>query len=144
FLKNLLAQGESGRVESFKILHSHPLGGRGGSHFPLIQKWGALIQNSKPPVLIVNAQEGKPGTGKDRYLLSHYPKTCATGLLSAAHLLRIQEIQIVVEPHFLNQAQRIGTLCTEMLQNFPLMPPVQMIAIAGPGSYIAGEETALL
>jgi len=52
------------------------LRGRGGAGFPAGVKWGFVPKVDKPKYLCVNADEGEPGTFKDRFIMSHNPTFC--------------------------------------------------------------------
>src|SRR3989338_4607004 len=61
------------------------LRGLGGAGFPCGMKWSFVPQNTgKPVYLVVNIDEGEPGTFKDKYILSHAPHLLLEGILIAA------------------------------------------------------------
>src|SRR5262249_20266949 len=65
------------------------LRGLGGAGFPTGAKWSFIPKNHTGPVyLVVNADEGEPGTFKDRYLLERDPHALIEGMLIAARAIR--------------------------------------------------------
>src|SRR5437867_8099713 len=65
------------------------LRGLGGAGFPTGMKWSFVPKNHTGPVyLVINADEGEPGTFKDRYLLERDPHALIEGMLIAARAIR--------------------------------------------------------
>ena len=60
------------------------LRGRGGAGFPTGMKWSFIPKVDKPKYLLCNADEGEPGTFKDRVLLEEFPHTMIEGMIIAA------------------------------------------------------------
>jgi NADH-quinone oxidoreductase subunit F len=112
-----------GREKVLKILEKKGLVGRGGAGFPTAKKWGmALSVKSKTRYLICNADEGEPGTFKDKFILKNNPKT----LRGEYDYLREdfeKEIQEVLEKSNMR---------------------VSIEIVRGAGAYICGEETAII
>ena len=129
------------------------LRGRGGAGFPTAVKW-RFAQDSpgNKKYIICNADEGEPGTFKDRVILTERPDRMFAGMTIAAYAVGAQEgivylraeysyLREFLENH-LEQRRRDGLLgrsvCGHADFNFDIR--IQM----GAGAYICGEETALI
>ena len=118
--------------------------GRGGAGFPAGQKWKFLPkQNEKPVYLICNADEGEPGTFKDRQIMEYDPHLLIEGMAISARGIGSQLAFIYIRGEFewiadilekaIQEAKTEGILC-----NFDI------IVHRGAGAYVCGEETALI
>ncbi|MHA1563742.1 MAG: NAD(P)H-dependent oxidoreductase subunit E, partial [Alphaproteobacteria bacterium] len=70
--------------EIIAILDEAGLRGLGGAGFPAARKWGFVRAGAQPRILAINADEGEPGTFKDRYILEKHPHRFLEGVLIAA------------------------------------------------------------
>ncbi|NVJ92054.1 MAG: NAD(P)H-dependent oxidoreductase subunit E [Methylocystaceae bacterium] len=114
------------------------LRGLGGAGFPVARKWRFLLDAPDNRVLVVNADEGEPGTFKDRYCLETNPHKMLEGMLIAAHVINAKDIYIYLRDEY---AQARHILETEI----PKIKTDRTIHLRrGAGAYICGEETALL
>ena len=128
------------------------LRGRGGAGFPAGVKWGFVPQDvDKPKYLCVNADEGEPGTFKDKYIMSHNPHLLLEGVIITCFCVGIQSAYIYIRGEYEKIALRLekaiaeantkGFLGTNILDSgFDCQVHVHR----GAGAYICGEETALL
>ncbi len=115
------------------------LRGLGGAGFPVAQKWRFLLNTSGERVLVINADEGEPGTFKDKHCLETNPHKVLEGALIAAHVIDAKDIYIYLRDEYA-VARKI--LETELPK---LKTPGRTIHLRrGAGAYICGEETALL
>ncbi len=128
------------------------LRGRGGAGFPTHIKWrSAAGSDADQRYIICNADEGEPGTFKDRFLLEHNPHLIIEGMLISGYALSATVGYIYIRGEFteavelikkaIDAAYRRGFLGTDILGSgfdFDLK-----IAL-GRGAYICGEETALI
>ncbi|MFZ2054867.1 MAG: NADH-quinone oxidoreductase subunit NuoF [Candidatus Aminicenantales bacterium] len=128
------------------------LRGRGGAGFPAGVKWGFVPQNvPKPKYLCVNADEGEPGTFKDRYLMSHNPHQLLEGIIIASYAVGIHAAFIYIRGEYEAIAQRIEEAIAEASGYGYLGKNIlgtefdlDVVVHRGAGAYICGEETALL
>ncbi len=128
------------------------LRGRGGAGFPAGVKWGFIQQKGDEPVyLCVNADEGEPGTFKDRWLLTHEPHLLLEGIIIAAHAVGAHAVFIYVRGEYEGAARRLEEAVTEAREAGFLGDKVfgkdfrlEVVIHKGAGAYICGEETALL
>ena len=115
------------------------LQGRGGAGFPAHIKWRSVSgEAEKERYLVCNADEGEPGTFKDREILLRRPHLMMEGLAIAAHTVGAAEIYVYIRGEF--AAERSALEAAIAAAEIPV--PVHIVA--GHGAYICGEETALL
>ncbi|WP_305671025.1 NADH-ubiquinone oxidoreductase-F iron-sulfur binding region domain-containing protein [Falsiroseomonas sp.] len=118
------------------------LRGLGGAGFPAARKWALVRANPGPRHVVVNADEGEPGTFKDRFCLETEPHRVLEGMLLAAHAVHADAGWIYLRdeyPHLRHALQReIAALAPAGLAEMPIH------LRRGAGAYICGEETALL
>ena len=128
------------------------LRGRGGAGFPTGMKWDFASRDPKfPKFLICNADEGEPGTFKDRPILEKNPHLLIEGMVISAHALQSERGYIylrgeypyarVVLERAIEEAYGKGFLGDNILgKDFKFHLSVHQ----GAGAYICGEETALI
>lgn len=118
------------------------LQGRGGAGFPAHFKWNAVCQQQDTERYVVcNADEGEPGTFKDREVMLRRPELMLEGLAIAANTIGTKEIYIYIRGEFkaeLESLERCIEAAGEHLADF------HWHFHKGHGAYICGEETALL
>jgi NADH-quinone oxidoreductase F subunit len=126
--------------------------GRGGAGFPMGTKWSFLPkQRSGPVYLVCNADEGEPGTFKDRQILEHDPHLLIEAMTIAGYAIGAELGFIYIRGEFawiadvleraIAQARAAGFLGRGLLGtgvNFDL------VVHLGAGAYVCGEETALI
>ena len=128
------------------------LRGRGGAGFPTGVKWGFVPQDlGKPIYLVVNADEGEPGTFKDRELMERDPFLLLEGMAIAALALNCTRSFIFLRGEYLWPGVRLEEAIAEAYANNWLGKDIQgsgfdfdVTLHYGAGAYICGEETALL
>lgn len=138
--------------EIIDTVRASKLRGLGGAGFPTGVKWGFLPKKSdEQRYLCVNADEGEPGTFKDRFLLSHSPHLLLEGISIACRALEIDTCYIYCRYEFrymfekihqaIAEAKNAGFLGDNILNS---KNKVEVYLHHGAGAYICGEETALL
>jgi NADH-quinone oxidoreductase subunit F len=128
------------------------LRGRGGAGFPAGMKWGFVPQAAGTPrYLCVNADEGEPGTFKDRYILAHTPHLLIEGIALACFAVGIGTAYIYIRGEYEILARRLEGALEEARANGFLGRNIlgtefslDVYVHRGAGAYICGEETALL
>src|SRR5690242_20855345 len=128
------------------------LRGRGGAGFPTGMKWAFIPQNDgKPHYLVVNADEGEPGTCKDLPLMMTDPHSLIEGVIIACYAIRAEAAYIYVRGEAVHAARRLRNAVGEARaagyvgQNIlDSGVNVEIVVHSGAGAYICGEETALL
>jgi NADH-quinone oxidoreductase subunit F len=128
------------------------LRGRGGAGFPTGMKWSFLPVNSDvPKYLVVNADEGEPGTFKDRYIMERDPHRLLEGCLIAGWALGLKAAYIYIRGEFVLGARRLEEAAAELYASGLLGSNIlgsgfgyDIYVHRGAGAYICGEETALI
>jgi NADH-quinone oxidoreductase subunit F len=128
------------------------LRGRGGAGFPAGLKWSFVPQGTEgPKYLCVNADEGEPGTFKDRAILVRDPHCLIEGLVITAFAVGLRTAVIYVRGEYERIAGRLRDAVAEATAAGFLGRRVlgtdfglEVIVHLGAGAYICGEETALL
>ncbi|HSA32689.1 MAG TPA: NADH-quinone oxidoreductase subunit NuoF [bacterium] len=120
------------------------LKGRGGAGFPTGTKWGFLPKNNTKPVyLVCNADEGEPGTYKDRQIMEYDPHLLIEGMAIAARALGSKLGFIYIRGEFDWIADILETAIEEAKKDGQLKE-FDIIVHRGAGAYVCGEETALI
>jgi len=127
------------------------LRGRGGAGFPTGQKWSFLPRDVYPRYLVCNADEGEPGTFKDRQIMERDPHLLIEGIIISSYAIGANLAFIYLRGEYflpaqrlqkeLEQAQAKGYLGRNILGTGYSL---DIILHRGAGSYECGEETALL
>jgi NADH-quinone oxidoreductase subunit F len=128
------------------------LRGLGGAGFPTGKKWSFIPKaNPKPRYLVVNADEGEPGTFKDRYILERDPHALLEGMIIAARAIGSHKAYVYIRGEYFRSAQRFNRAVEEAYAHAWLGKNIQgsgfdldVVIHRGAGAYICGEETALL
>jgi len=128
------------------------LRGCGGAGFPTGVKWGFIPKDGNKPVyLAVNADEGEPGTFKDKYILTYEPHMLLEGMLICGKAVNCHKAYIYVRGEFDFPIERMQAAVDEAYARGYLGRDVMGTGFAfdvvvhrGAGAYICGEETALL
>lgn len=126
--------------------------GRGGAGFPTGVKWGFVPKNlGKPVYLLANADEGEPGTFKDRYLMEKDPHRLIEGMIIASYAIGAHTAYIYIRGEYYKPYQVITAAIQEAYQNGFLGKNIlkrgfdlDIFVHRGAGAYICGEETSLI
>ena len=133
---------ELGADEVIAQVKESGLQGRGGAGFPAHFKWSAVRQQAETErYVICNADEGEPGTFKDREILLRQPHKMLEGLAIAAWTIGAQEIHIYIRGEFTNEVRSLRKAVSEAEDK---IAPISIHIALGHGAYICGEETALI
>jgi NADH-quinone oxidoreductase subunit F len=128
------------------------LRGLGGAGFPTGKKWSFIPKASpRPRYLVVNADEGEPGTFKDRYILERDPHALVEGMVIAAYAIGSHKAYVYIRGEYFQSARRFDRAVQEAYAQGWLGKNIQgsgfdleVVSHRGAGAYICGEETALL
>jgi NADH-quinone oxidoreductase subunit F len=128
------------------------LRGLGGAGFPTGRKWSFIPkQTTKPKYLVVNADEGEPGTFKDRYIMERDPHALLEGIIIAAFAIGSHKSYVYIRGEYFRSAKRLQRAIEEAHRHHWLGKDIQgtgfdldVVIHRGAGAYICGEETALL
>jgi NADH-quinone oxidoreductase subunit F len=148
--KDILARGRDSIVDEMK---KAGLRGRGGAGFSAGLKWSFMPKGDGPlpHYLVVNADEGEPGTCKDRDILRHEPHKLVEGCLIAAFAIGAHTAYIYVRGEYYNEAKVLQAAIDEAYAAGLLGPnacgsgwAMDVFIHRGMGAYICGEESALI
>lgn len=139
--------------EVIDLVKKSKLSGRGGAFFPTGMKWQFCKDNaSNQKYIICNADEGEPGTFKDRVLLNQYAGLIIEGMAIAGYAVGATEGIIYLRAEYLFLKDKIEKAIIEFnkegllgknilgIDGFNFNVGIQM----GAGAYVCGEETALI
>ena len=124
-------------------LKASGLVGYGGAGFPTGVKWEAVAREPKPRYVVVNADEGEPGTIKDRYVMEQRPHLLLEGTLIAMHAVEATEGFIYLREEYATARERVADALAEF-EAAGLLEGLSIRLVIGAGAYICGEETAML
>jgi formate dehydrogenase beta subunit len=119
------------------------LRGLGGAGFRSAQKWKLVREQPTPRLMAVNADEGEPGTFKDRFYLELDPHRMLEGMLIAAWAVDAKETTIYLRDEY-PQIRLILLKEIAALEAAGIVEPGTVDLRRGAGAYICGEETAML
>ena len=148
--KAILEKGPDAIVDEIK---ASGLRGRGGAGFPTGLKWSFMPKESdgKPTYLVVNADEGEPGTCKDREMMRHDPHKLVEGCLIAGFAMRASAAYIYIRGEFFVEANNLEAAVSEAYDAGLIGANAcgsgydfDVFVHRGAGAYICGEETALI
>ncbi len=124
-------------------LNTSGLRGLGGAGFPTGRKWELVRQGPKPRYLAVNADEGEPGTFKDRHYLERDPHRVLEGALIAAWSIEAEAVYIYLRDEYPGIREVLLREIPKLEAN-GLAKPGYLVLRRGAGAYICGEESAML
>ena len=150
FLPTVLNDFDSARI--IDEVKTSGLRGRGGAGFPTGLKWSFVPRNTgKPTYLLCNADEGEPGTFKDRDIMRFDPHLLIEGMIMAGFALDVHDAYIYVRGEFMHEAQVMNAAIDEAYAANLLGDDIlgsgysmNLTVHRGAGAYICGEETALI
>jgi formate dehydrogenase len=119
------------------------LRGLGGAGFPTGRKWGLVRGEKAPRLMAVNADEGEPGTFKDRHYLERDPHRFIEGMLIAAWVVEAADTYIYIRDEY----PEIRLMLVDEIakaQAAGLAPHTKLHLRRGAGAYICGEESAMI
>ncbi|MDB5650513.1 MAG: Respiratory-chain dehydrogenase domain 51 kDa subunit, partial [Hyphomicrobiales bacterium] len=134
-----LLGGEAEPEDLLEAIDLSGLKGLGGAGFPAARKWRAVRDMPTTALMIVNADEGEPGTFKDRVHLENDPHRCLEGALIGATIVGADEIFFYLRDEY---AGLRATLTREIAKLPAHWPRIHLRR--GAGAYICGEESALI
>jgi formate dehydrogenase beta subunit len=119
------------------------LRGLGGAGFPTGRKWALVRAEAAPRLMAVNADEGEPGTFKDRHYLERDPHRFIEGMLIAAWVVEAAETYIYIRDEY----PEIRLMLLDEIAKIEaagLAPHTTLHLRRGAGAYICGEESAMI
>jgi NADH-quinone oxidoreductase subunit F len=128
------------------------LQGRGGAAFPAGRKWAVIqLDDGQPHYLCANADEGEPGTFKDRWILENSPHQLIESMLIAAYALQVRHAFVYMRGEFAEPFRRMQAALDEAyaagLAGENILGTgfsCDIMIYRGAGSYVCGEASGLL
>lgn len=148
--KEIILKGDDWIINEMK---KSGLRGRGGAGFPAGLKWSFMKKpfDGRPKYLVVNADEGEPGTCKDREIMRHDPHTLVEGCLLAGRAMGARAAYIYIRGEFFLEASNLQVAIKQAYDAGLLGKNAcgsgfdfDIYMHRGAGAYICGEETALI
>jgi NADH:ubiquinone oxidoreductase subunit F (NADH-binding) len=138
--------------ETIRAVEASELRGRGGAAYPTGRKWRAVFQQTaREKYVVANADEGDPGAYIDRFILEDNPHGLIEALAIAGYAVGARQGYIYLRAEYPDAARRLATAIEEARQARLLGAPLlgtgfsfDLHVEVGRGSYVCGEETALL
>ena len=134
-----------------ELVKASGLRGRGGAGFPTGTKWGFVPKDVFPKYVVVNHDEGEPGTFKDRELAERDPHQLIEGIIIAAWANQANKAFIYCRGEFALGSRRLDTAINDAYDEgflgrgiFGSDFDLDIVLHRGAGAYICGEESALL
>jgi NADH-quinone oxidoreductase subunit F len=134
-----------------EVVKNSGLRGRGGAGFPAGVKWSFLPEGVFPRYLVCNADEGEPGTFKDRVLMEQDPHGLVEGIVLSSYACQVSHAFIYIRGEYVLSAQRLERAIDEAYAAGYLGKDIlgsgyhlELTLHRGAGAYVCGEETALL
>ena len=129
--------------ELISLVEQSGLTGRGGAGFPTGRKLAAVAARRGRATVVVNAVEGEPASGKDRALLRHVPHLVLDGAMLAAEAVGAREAIVAVggasEIELAALAKAVESRARRRIDG-----RVRLRVVDAPGTFVAGEESALV
>jgi formate dehydrogenase len=129
--------------EIIELLDKAGIRGLGGAGFPTGRKWRLVRAEPGPRYLAVNADEGEPGTFKDRYFIETDPHRFLEGTLIGQWVVEAAEAYIYLRDEY-PAARHVLLDEIAALERAGLVKPGTVHVRRGAGAYICGEESAML
>lgn len=145
--KEILDKGSDWIINEVKL---SGLRGRGGAGFPSGLKWSFMNKpdDGRPKYLVINADEGEPGTCKDREIMRHDPHKLVEGCLIAGRAMGARAAYIYIRGEFYNEGSNMQVAINEAYKNGLIGKnscgsgyDFDVFMHRGAGAYICGEET---
>jgi formate dehydrogenase beta subunit len=135
--------GKRTRDDIIKAVSDAGLRGLGGAGFPTGRKWSLVRAETAPRLFAVNADEGEPGTFKDRYYLEQDPHRFIEGMLIAAWIVEAADTYLYVRDEY----PEVRLLLIDEIakvEEAGLSQHTKIHLRRGAGAYICGEESAMI
>jgi formate dehydrogenase len=144
-------RGELDREAVLATIEAAGLRGLGGAGFPTARKWRTVAAQPGPRLMAINADEGEPGTFKDRHWFETAPHRILEGMLIGAWVVEAQVCYLYLRDEYASVRQMLEPLMVELNEwlaqvwRSPEGTPAPALHLRrGAGSYVCGEESAMI
>jgi len=142
-----------GPKATIHLLKEKQLLGRGGANFPTGKKWEMVLNepgtqtknesdSTQEKYIICNADEGEPGTFKDKFIIENNPEIIIEGLLIGAETIKAKKAFIYFRGEYEYLLPKLKRAIRKVKKQTKSKIPIEIVV--GQGAYICGEETAIL
>jgi formate dehydrogenase len=131
------------RDDIIKAVSDAGLRGLGGAGFPTGRKWTLVRAEPAPRLFAVNADEGEPGTFKDRHYLERDPHRFVEGMLIAAWIVEAKDTYLYIRDEYPEVRLMLADEIAKAVAA-GLAPHTNVYLRRGAGAYICGEESAMI
>lgn len=135
--------GQRRRADVLAVMQDAGLRGLGGAGFPTGKKWEIVRGFPGPRLMAVNADEGEPGTFKDRHYLESDPHRFIEGMLIAAWVVEAETVYIYLRDEYPAIRELLGAEIGSVA-DAGLSEHCRIELRRGAGAYICGEESSML
>ena len=135
--------GTRDREKTIGIIEESGLRGLGGAGFPTATKWGFMKNAPKPRLVAINADEGEPGTFKDRHCFETDPHRVIEGALLAAWSVEAEAIYIYLRDEY-PACREVLLAEIKKVEDAGINGDIKLHLRRGAGAYICGEESGML
>jgi NADH-quinone oxidoreductase subunit F len=126
--------------------------GHGGAAFPVGRKWAVVhLNDDQPHYLCANADEGEPGTFKDRWILEHNPHVLLESMLISSYALQVRNAFVYIRGEFDLPYRRLAAAVEEAYDAGYFGQRIlgtdfacDIVVYRGAGSYVCGEASGLI
>jgi len=127
-----------------KIIKESGLKGRGGANFSTGLKWELARKCvGKEKILVCNADEGEPGTFKDKKIITENPETLIEGIGIAAYAIGANQVYIYLRCEYDYLKKNIENAISKYSDDLSKIN-ANIEIVMGAGAYICGDETAII
>lgn len=142
-LEGLKLAKKLGAKKVLDLMEKKGLVGRGGAAFSTAKKWKMALKNKlKGIYFICNADEGEPGTFKDKFIMKNNPETFIEGILIAAYVLEAKKCFIYLRAEYDYLREDLEKKISKMIKESKMKVEIEIVR--GAGAYVCGEETAIM
>ena len=139
---------DDGREKNLNEIKESGLRGRGGAAFPTYIKWKSVMDKDDV-VLVCNADEGEPGTFKDRYIMETNPDLLLESILICAYTIGAKQVFIYIRGEYVQSRERMEEALLRSARALDMyrqeaghLPEIKIVM--GGGAYVCGDETSLI
>lgn len=125
-----------------QVIEDAGLRGMGGAGFPTGTKWKFVRREAKPRLMTLNADEGEPGTFKDRYFMEKDPHRVLEGMLIGAWVVEATDVYFYLRDEYPASYRIIERELKKLAALQLSLPKIHLRR--GAGAYICGEESAMI
>ncbi len=129
--------------EIISLIKESDLHGRGGANFPTFMKFDFSRKAKDEKVLICNADEGEPGTFKDKFIIEENPCLLIEGIAIASYIIGAKRAYIYLRAEYSYLKEKLEKVIKKYKKHLAKIN-LQLDIFMGEGAYVCGDETAIM